>query len=471
MFRSILTFLSQLFLDPIRTFFHTFRVLSRMRKESKAIAFSEEEIVQINDRIRSKALETLLERIDTFGVEVIKRNTDWKIKQSLNETVWEKASNVEDEKVKETIRKLMESYLDAMDIGSINLKTKRSMNQHLNEELNKFSCKPGNPELKTRKEELFSDYLASLTTSVIDHKNRDKIQELINQRGIKWVHDDANKVVQSQVDMLFKEFLEGLNQSNISHSTQNSIVEQVNSAVETIACREGNPELDEKSRELAHKTLKSLDKSNVTSETMTSIQKHVNKKLLDQSTDANNEEINVQVAALLSEVVEKFDASILSDPTITELKANLNDRAIELAKLSENQTMIKKAEELLDLYLSDCKVIDTVNQESMSAIKQSLNTVILDLLSTSDQVGEEAKRRFNDILGRVNTDNMDPIIKMKTEAALYKVIVKELAVYGNEEMIKKAVEFMHDLSQRLPHESSTNDMIMNHKIRQIQYLK
>ena len=117
------------------------------------------------------------------------------------------------------------------------------------------------------------------------------------------------------------------------------------------------------------------------------------------------------------------------------------------------------------------KDINTINQDSMSSIKQSLNQVVLDLVKSSERIEQEAKRLFNEILEHTNSENIDPIIKMKAEAALYKVIVKELAVYGNEEMVKKAVEFMHDISQRLPHESTTNDMIMSHKIRQIHYLK
>ena len=174
---------------------------------------------------------------------------------------------------------------------------------------------------------------------------------------------------------------------------------------------------------------------------------------------------------MLGELIEKFNSAILTEQTIEDLKSSLNDRAIEFAKIKDHKGMIEKAEELLNLYLDQCKVIDTVNQEAMSSIKQSLNQVILDLVESSERIGEEAKRLFHEILEHTNTDNIDPIVKMKTEAALYKVIVKELAVYGNDEMVKKAVEFMHDISQRLPHESTTSDMIMNHKIRQIQYLK
>jgi hypothetical protein len=97
--------------------------------------------------------------------------------------------------------------------------------------------------------------------------------------------------------------------------------------------------------------------------------------------------------------------------------------------------------------------------------------MILETANASKKIEKEAKRLFNEILSRSNAENIDPIIRMKTETALYKVIVKELSVYENPDLVRKAVDFIHEISQRLPRESSTNDMIMNSKARQIHYLK
>jgi hypothetical protein len=313
--------------------------------------------------------------------------------------------------------------------------------------------------------------MSSLSTDVITSNIRHKILDLINQKGINWVYEANNTNVQVKVENLFKEFVENLNQASIRHDSQQSIIDIINKAVKDIACEKDNVDVLDKSKELSNKTVQSFDKSTVLPETLQAIQQHVNDVLLSYSSESSNELIHQKVVELASELISKLNSSVLSEKSIASLMENLNERAVEFARINDNRTMITKAEELLSLYLDQCKVIDSVNQESMSAIKQSLNTVILGLVGSSERIGQEAKRLFHEILERTNADNIDPIIRMKTEAALYKVIVKELAVYGNDEMIKKAVEFMHDISQRLPHESTTNDMIMNHKIRQIQYLK
>jgi len=57
-------------------------------------------------------------------------------------------------------------------------------------------------------------------------------------------------------------------------------------------------------------------------------------------------------------------------------------------------------------------------------------------------------------------------VKMKIESVLYQVLVKQLAVYGNKELTNKALELIREVAQSLPHDSSVNDLIMSHKIRQ-----
>ena len=131
--------------------------------------------------------------------------------------------------------------------------------------------------------------------------------------------------------------------------------------------------------------------------------------------------------------------------------------------------MESKAESLLKVYLEESTVLNTVEQKTMAEIKKSMNFIIMELVKTSTKVEKEAKRLFTEILERSNAENIDPIMRMKTEAALYKVIVKELSVYGNSELTKKAIDFIHEVSQHLPHESPTNDMIMGNRTKQIQY--
>jgi len=166
-----------------------------------------------------------------------------------------------------------------------------------------------------------------------------------------------------------------------------------------------------------------------------------------------------------------MDTSIVNENTENDIKDNLNTRATELAKVPENKDMMNKAGDLLNEYLENTTVADAVDQNSMASIKKSLNLIMMELVHTSEKIGTEARRLFDEILTRTNIENIDPLIRMKTEAALYDVIVKELSAYGNTELVKKAVDILHEVAQQLPHDSTTNDMIMSHKARQLHYMK
>lgn len=504
-------------LDLFKAFTYTFRVFSAFMKEARQITFSDSEEESIDEQIKLKARKLLQTQVENYGSKVITPHVEDQVKQHLNKNFLAFAQDEANQAVSDKIESLLQGYLKQFDLKRITREsqdrleehlntqllarattpegkphpevdqkieylllelleatgqnkifrdTKARIDAHLNQKLEERACSEANREMQAKIEELTGRYITSLTQAVLTEATLGEVRQSINQRGLAWTNEGGAKQMSAKAQELFLDYIEALDTGAIAAHATEALKEVLSQLVEEIGTTAGNIDARAKAEALSTAQIKKLTEADIDETTTANVITHVNQELLKYACDHSNEIIKVRLTGILQELVNTMGAHSLYPETENAIKLNLNTRAVELAQIEANEDMLHSAETLLKLYLKESNKSEVVDQESMASIKKALNEVIVRLMQQTGKIESEAQRVFDEILENCGPDNIDPLVRMKIESVLYKVLVKQLAVYGNKELTNKALELIREVAQNLPHDSSTNDLIMSHKARQ-----
>jgi len=504
-------------LDPLKAFIYTFRVFSTFMKEARQVTFSDSEEESIDEQIKLKARKLLQAHVQNYGSKVITPRIEGQVRESLNNRFLALAQSEEESIVQHKLDELLKAYLKHFDIKKVSRESQDSLERFINEQLLQTASPVGAemPAVMTEKiETLLKDLLGGMGQSNIYGSSKDQIEAQINQQLLGLAGGDHNLEMAAKVQALTSEFIENLTGASLTGETLSNLLNQVNEkgivwstargealvnkkaielftalieqqgqkaiatdSVETlkavlsekvsqIALTPGNTEIQVKAEALSTAIIRHLETSDIAEKSVAEVVAHVNQELLKFACDQTNEIVKARLVGILQEMVNNMGPHSLYPETENAIKLSLNTRAVDLAQVPGNEEMISNAETLLKLYLKGSNKAEVVDQGSMAAIKKALNEVIVDLMEQTGKIESEANRVFNEILENCGPSNIDPLVRMKIESVLYKVLVKQLAVYGNKELTSKALELIQEMAQSLPHESSVNDLIMSHKVRQ-----
>ncbi|MDT8448193.1 MAG: hypothetical protein RRB13_14970 [bacterium] len=429
-------------------------------------------------KVDQKIETLLLELLETTNQQKISEETRTQIDDFLNDRLLERACvptqpdpasgavKPQHPEVDEKIETLLLELLEATNQQKINQDTRSQIDQFLNARILEKACSSGNAEMTDKIKELTGNYIKSLTQVALTEGTFAEIRQMINERGLAWTRGEGLKELQAKAQELFSEMILDMDTRAIAQHAIDALKEVLSQLVEEIGTTAGNLEARQKAEELSAVTINRMKESDIDERTVANVVIHVNQELLKFACDHSNEIILVRLTGILQELVNGMGAHSLYPETENAIKLNLNTRAVELAQIPDNEEMIQSAETLLKLYLKESNKAEVVDQESMASIKKALNEVIVTLMQQTGKIEQEARRVFNEILENCGPNNIDPLVRMKIESVLYKLLVKQLAVYGNKELTNKALELIREVAQNLPHDSSTNDLIMGHKVRQ-----
>ena len=502
--------------ELIKSFIFTLRVFSAFIQEARQVTFSDDEEESIDEQIKLKARKLLQTQVENYGSKVITPHVEGQVKETLNRRFLEFAEAEKNPLMDDKIERLLNQFLKNYDSKRLTRETQERLDTFLNQQITRIATNletpyPGavekvdtlltdflaemglakiftptaqeierfvnerivelaistdNQQMAGKVQSLTSEFIERLSGSVLTGDTQATINRQINEQGIHWTHSEGAVKVGAKSMALFVEFIESLRTEAIAAHAVDAIKAQVSQKVEEIATTAGNKEVKVQAESLSAKIIEALTETDVHAESTKQVVAHVNQELLKFACEHSNEIIKTRLVGILRELVASMGPHSLYPETENAIKLNLNTRAVDLAQLPDNKDMIRSAETLLKLYLQETNKAEVVNQESMAQIKRALNGVILGLMEQTGKIESEANRVFNEILENCGPQNIDPLVKMKIESVLYQVLVKQLAVYGNKELTNKALELIREVAQSLPHDSSVNDLIMSHKIRQ-----
>jgi len=504
-------------LDPLKALIYTFRVFSTFMKEARQVTFSDSEEESIDEQIKLKARKLLQAQVQNYGSKVITPRVEGQVKESLNNRFLELAQSEGHSLVQHKLEDLLKVYLKQFDFKKIGRETqdtlegflnekllqtaapleaempavmtkkiesllndlldgigqkqifepsKDQIQRQLNEQLLELAGTQNNPDMAAKVQQLTTDFIDQLTREALTQETLDDILAQINKTGLAWSNDKGAALVNAKAIELFTQLVEKQKQEAIAETSISTLKEVLSRKVAEIGLTPGNKEVFTKAESLSTQIIQEMGTANIAEKSTAEVVAHVNQELLKFACDQSNEIVKTRLIGILQEMVNNMGPQSLYPETENAIKLSLNTRAVDLAQVPGNVEMISNAEALLKLYLKGSNKAEVVDQGSMASIKKALNEVIVDLMEQTGKIESEANRVFNEILENCGPTNIDPLIRMKIESVLYKVLVKQLAVYGNKELTDKALELIQEMAQNLPHESSVNDLIMGHKVRQ-----
>ncbi|OGH03202.1 MAG: hypothetical protein A2600_08405 [Candidatus Lambdaproteobacteria bacterium RIFOXYD1_FULL_56_27] len=503
--------------DLIKAFLFTFKVLTAFMKEAREVTFSDTEEQSIDEQIKLKARKLLQTQVENYGSKVITPRVEDEVKEKLNQRFLDYANDPDNQPIKTKIDELLRNYLKGFDLKRLaketgeqfelhlNAKflevscqtdpsehkavaekieslllelltqigqqdifkeTRLEIDRHLNQKILTLACATQNPVVTQKIEELTSGYIKGLTQVILTAETLESIRKMVNERGLGWTALAGMVEIEKKSQELFTHLIGSLQTQAVSAEVVEVIKATVSTAIQKIASLPENAEVLVRAKELSAQIIGQLTQAEVANTTQASIITHVNQELLKFACEQSNGIINNRLVGILQELVNGMGPHSLYPETENAIRLNLNTRAVDLAQIPNNPEMIQGAEELLHIFLQSSENKEVVEQGSLAAIKRTLNEVLVELIQETGKIEKEAKRVFNEILENCGPGNIDPLVRMKVESVLYQVLVKQLAVYGNKELTHKALELIQEVAQSLPHESSVNDLIMSHKVRQ-----